>query len=159
MRDYMVGITQLFLHGMFVEMGYYRVIDLSDGYEKRMQNEWEMRFQYVQRKMLATDRYITEIWKTQASVDLDEFAKENADLPNKEYADKLFAFMYSKYYWRLWIIIVFDTEEPEKKNKHWVDAALFYFSLVGNQTITKTANPQRIVVAASAENEIAESLR
>lgn len=69
---------------------------------------WTKRFEEIQKKMLQTDTEVVSHWYFQADEDVKKITSENISLNNKNLMISLYHFLTTKYYWRDWLVVVYN---------------------------------------------------
>lgn len=70
--------------------------------------QWTKRFEEIQKKMLQTDNEVVSHWYFQAEEDVKKITSENISLNNKNLMISLYHFLTTKYYWRDWLVVVYN---------------------------------------------------
>lgn len=70
--------------------------------------QWTKRFEEIQKKMLQTDDEVVSKWYIQAEKDVQKITSGQMSLSNKDLVSFLYHSLSTKYYWRDWLVVVYN---------------------------------------------------
>jgi hypothetical protein len=73
-----------------------------------MKKKWEKRFKEVTSNFEAVDLIVKKKYHVQAGIDTIDLAVKSRWMTNKQFAAELFKMLKGKYYWRDWIVLVYN---------------------------------------------------
>ena len=106
MREFMISLIGLMYKAATMDLLYLK-FRVPNNLNYTVQ-QWSNRFNQIQRKMLATDEEVYSIWYSQAEKDVQKLTSGNVAISNKEMSELLYKSLSTKYYWRDWLVIVYD---------------------------------------------------
>ncbi|XP_048757060.2 uncharacterized protein LOC125667558 [Ostrea edulis] len=125
MQKVMAGCFGLLVTAVKVNLAFLELTNRKASY-KMEKKEWEKNIKKVLEKVKSVDAEVTDAWKDQRFRDLKDLSAQYKDDGNKEFADRLYEFYSEKYYWRDWVVIVYN-----KMAKSWTGKNGHDFSLCG----------------------------
>ena len=106
-QEFLLGIMKLMLQATKIELAYLQI----KSYDQNaifMRTKWEQRIKAVKSNFEAIDRSVINKYHVQAGIDTTDLAVKNKWMSNKQFADALFGMLAGKYYWRDWIVLVYN---------------------------------------------------
>jgi len=106
-QGFLLGIMKLLLQAAKIELAYLQV----QGYDKNvkfMRGKCEKRIKAVKSNFKSIDTSVKEKYHVQAGIDTTDIAVKKKKLSNKRFAKALFKMLAKKYYWRDWIVLVYN---------------------------------------------------
>ncbi|XP_048741509.1 uncharacterized protein LOC125655306 [Ostrea edulis] len=125
MQKVMARCFGLLVTAVKVNLAFLKLINRKASY-KMEKNYWEKGIKEVLEKVKSVDAEVTDAWKDQRFRDLKDLSAQYKDDGNKEFADRLYEFYSEKYYWRDWVVIVYN-----KMAKSWTGKNGHDFRLCG----------------------------
>ncbi|XP_048753956.2 uncharacterized protein LOC125665354 [Ostrea edulis] len=145
MQKVMAGCLGLLITAVKVNLAYLKLTNRTASY-KMEKSEWEKNIKIVLKKVKSVDREVTNAWEDQKYKDLKDLSAQYKDDDNKEFADRLYRFYSEKYYWRDWVVIVYN-----KMAKSWTGKNGHVFKLCGGDEYLE--NEGRNVLTSSVPKE------
>ena len=103
----LLGTMQLLLQAAKMEIAYLQVKN-SAVLAEHLASVWEERIMEVKDKFNEIDSEVKSKYHEQSSVDIDEYAEDNEKMSNKDFAHGLKNMLKDKYYWRIWLVIIYN---------------------------------------------------
>jgi hypothetical protein len=125
MQKLMSGCLGLLMTAVKVNLAYLKLTNKTGGY-KMEKTEWEKNIKAVIEKTKSVDKQVVDAWEDQKFKDLKDLSAQYKDDKNQDFANRLYEFYSKKYYWRDWIVIVYD-----KMEKSWTGKNGHDFNLCG----------------------------
>ncbi|XP_048741510.2 uncharacterized protein LOC125655307 [Ostrea edulis] len=125
MQKVMARCFGLLVTAVKVNLAFLELTNRKASY-KMEKNHWEKDIKEVLEKVKSVDAEVTDAWKDQRFRDLKDLSAQYKDDSNKEFADRLYEFYSEKYYWRDWVVIVYN-----KMAKSWTGKNGHDFRLCG----------------------------
>ena len=106
-QGFLLGIMKLLLQAVKIELAYLQV-QRFDNNVVFMKKKWEKRFKEVTSNFEAVDLIVKKKYHVQAGIDTTDLAVKSRWMTNKQFAAELFKMLKGKYYWRDWIVLVYN---------------------------------------------------
>ncbi|XP_071155482.1 uncharacterized protein [Mytilus edulis] len=106
-QNFMIGTLQLLTKAVSAELIYER-FEYGENYFQTHQVEWTARMRNVTVLMQSIDQEVVSKWYDQASIDTDDLSVKHYGLCNQNFSVILYNFLQEKYYWRDWLVIVYN---------------------------------------------------
>jgi hypothetical protein len=106
-QGFLLGIMKLLLQAVKTELAYLQ-IQRYDQNAIFMRTKWEQRIKAVKSNFEAIDRSVINKYHVQAGIDTTDLAVKNKWMSNKQFAAALFKMLAGKYYWRHWIVLIYN---------------------------------------------------
>eukprot|EP00477_Mikrocytos_mackini_P002160 GAHX01002373.1.p1 GENE.GAHX01002373.1~~GAHX01002373.1.p1 ORF type:complete len:428 (-),score=34.59 GAHX01002373.1:57-1340(-) len=103
---FMLGLTKLILLGSRVEMAYTKL--KFPGQLMRIKHEWYLKIQAMRRAMSRADAEIVSKFRTVSANDAKKIIRDNEGSANWVVADLIHDRLSDKFYWRTWLVVVYD---------------------------------------------------
>ena len=107
LHSFMLGVYKLIMEGVELEITYLIFNDQA-GSISFIKKQWDENYKTLQAKYDVVDKEISANWYRQAGLDMDHYASMNPDLGRSEYATYLYGKLQDKFYWRSWMVIVYE---------------------------------------------------
>lgn len=105
-QEFMLGLTRLILLGSQIEMAYYK-LKLPDSL-RSLKQEWVNKIQNMRRAMKRADAEIVSKFRTVSANDAKNIIRNNKGSANWVVADLIHDHLSDKFYWRTWLVVVYD---------------------------------------------------
>lgn len=105
-QEFMLGLTRLILLGSQIEMAYYKLM-LPDSLMS-LKQEWVNTFQNMRRAMKRADAEIVSKFRDVSANDTKNIIRNNKGSANWRVADLIHDHLTDKFYWRTWLVVVYD---------------------------------------------------
>lgn len=105
-QEFMLGLTRLILLGSQIELTYYKLKLPSSLW--RLKQEWMNKFQNMRRAMIEADEEIVSKFKDVSTNDARSIIRNNKGKSNWRVAELVYAHLTDKFYWRNWLVVVYD---------------------------------------------------
>ena len=106
-QGFLLGIMKLLLQAAKIELAYYQMKGFVHNVVF-MRKKWEKRFKKVKSNFEAIDRSVKKKYHVQAGIDTTNLAIRKKWMSNKRFAKALFEMLAKKYYWRHWIVLIYN---------------------------------------------------
>ncbi|CAH1772246.1 unnamed protein product [Owenia fusiformis] len=116
-QDFLLGILRLILNAAKIEIAYYNVKQFNSIAEER-KSEWETKIQRVKSEFEHIDKTVIHQCHSQSKKDIKKISADNYKMGNEQFSSKLYDMLTEKYYWRNWLVVVYD--EVRGFDKHTV---------------------------------------
>jgi hypothetical protein len=106
-QGFLLGIMKLLLQAAKIELAYYQM----QGFVHNvvfMRKKWEKRIKAVKSNFEAIDRSVKYKYHVQAGIDTTELAVKKKWMSNKRFAKALYKMLAKKFYWREWIVLIYN---------------------------------------------------
>ncbi|XP_061175964.1 uncharacterized protein LOC133184912 [Saccostrea echinata] len=107
MQTVMAGCVGLLMTAVKVNLAYLELSNKKASY-KMEKVVWEKHIKEVLQKVKAVDKQVTDAWESQKLKDLEGLSAQYKDDSHDQFAKRLFKFYSKKYYWRDWVVIVYN---------------------------------------------------
>lgn len=104
---FLLGVMQLLLQAAKLELAYLSVHKYYSNAEY-MKVRWTNRIQEVRQKFEHIDNQCKNEYHSESGKDIDEYSLGNRGKTNQSFATELWKLLCSKYYWRDWVVVVYD---------------------------------------------------
>lgn len=105
-QEFMLGLTRLILLGSQMEMAYYK-LKLPDSLGS-LKQEWVNKIQNMRRAMKRADAEIVSKFRIVSENDAKNIIRINKGSANWRVADLIHDHLTDKFYWRTWLVVVYD---------------------------------------------------
>ncbi|XP_062567630.1 uncharacterized protein LOC134229862 [Saccostrea cucullata] len=121
MQSVMAGCVGLLMTAVKVNLAYLELTNNRANYEME-KREWEKNIKDVLQKVKDVDQQVTHAWGDQKFKDLKQLSAQYRHENHEQFAKRLFNFYSKKYYWRDWVVIVYnEMAENTGTNGHAFD--------------------------------------
>ncbi|XP_033110182.1 uncharacterized protein LOC117111379 [Anneissia japonica] len=110
----MKGVMNLILQGLKVHLSYLKAKGRDATYEDEKKT-WEENIKKLINHMKRVDKKVTIAWPEQVKADLNDKLALLKGQSNRNFANKFYAFLTEKYYWRDWLIVVYNKLKGKKE--------------------------------------------
>lgn len=105
-QNFMLGLTKLILTASQIELVYYKIKFPAS--LKALEMEWENNIKDMQNKMVKADEEVVNNFKNVALNDAKKILRDNKGMPYSDVGDKIYEHLTDKFYWRNWLVVVYD---------------------------------------------------
>lgn len=120
MRTFMLGILKLLIMAAKLELEYYGIKGYNTVVPFYVQ-QWQVRLERINPKMIAADFEVASKYHSQLVVDIESFAAMNSSLSNEDYSRVLYQKLSAKYFWRDWLVIISSPNSHYRAYYHMCD--------------------------------------
>lgn len=106
MRNFMISLVGIMYKAATLELICVR-FRMPQNYNYTVM-QWRRRFEEIQKKMLQIENEVVSNWYIQAEEDVKKITSDNISLNNKNLMISLYRFLTTKYYWRDWLVVVYN---------------------------------------------------
>ncbi|XP_062607860.1 uncharacterized protein LOC134269662, partial [Saccostrea cucullata] len=146
MQKVMAGCVGLLLTAVKVNLAYLKLTNRTASY-KMEQKEWETNIKNVLQKVKEVDEQVTSNYESQKFKDMKDLSAQYKDDNHEQFAKRLYKFYSEKYYWRDWVVIVYD-----KMEESWTGQNGHTFKLCGGDKYLEKENRNIITSSVPKEN-------
>ena len=114
---FLLGTMQLLLQASKVEIAYLHAVNFTH-HKEFIKSVWKTRFEELKNEFEMIDRNVTEVWHSQSGKDMKKYSAKNSEMSHKNFAHGLKNMLKVKYYWRIWLVIVYNPVSGS--DKHYV---------------------------------------
>ena len=116
---FMIGLTDLMLRGVSVELSYNRLKGKSLAFRKERKRYWNGIIQSMRKTMAAASRKLksAKIYRDEMKKDVDKILVNYKKRSHSEFAEAAYNFLMEKYQWRDWLVISYN--DISGGSKHW----------------------------------------
>ncbi|XP_062595443.1 uncharacterized protein LOC134256790 [Saccostrea cucullata] len=107
MQSVMAGCTALLMTAVKINLAYLELTNRKASY-KMEKTIWEANIKKVLQKGKCVDKKVANAWETQKTEDLKMLSAQHKDDNHAQFAKRLYDFYTKKYYWRDWVVIVYN---------------------------------------------------
>jgi hypothetical protein len=148
MQRVMAGCLGLLVTAVKVKLAYLKLTNRLGAYHME-KGEWEKNIKAVLKKIKSVDEEVTDAWQYQKRLDLKDLSAQYKNDNNQMFANRLYEFYSKKYYWRDWVVIVYN-----KMAKSWTGKNGHVFKLCGGDEYLEKDG--RNVITSSVPKEKAK---
>ncbi|XP_062601155.1 uncharacterized protein LOC134262844 [Saccostrea cucullata] len=119
MQKVMAGCVGLLVTAVKVNLAFLQLTNRKASYRME-KTEWEKNIKAALQKVKDVDKQVTDAWEDQKMKDLEGLSAQYKDDSHTRFAKRLYNFYSKKYYWRDWVVIVYNkmAESWTGKNGH-----------------------------------------
>ncbi|KAK3086404.1 hypothetical protein FSP39_017941 [Pinctada imbricata] len=119
-QKFMLGLTDLILRGVSVELAYLEFINETASYKKDRKNYWTREVKKMRNFMSKIDRglYSSRLYLPQMGKDIDKLLINNKGRKHSDFATIAYNFLMEKFNWRDWLVVSYN--DVKGGSKHWV---------------------------------------
>ncbi|XP_061197987.1 uncharacterized protein LOC133206074 [Saccostrea echinata] len=145
MQKVMAGCVGLLMTAVKVNLAYLKLTNRTASY-KMEQKEWETNIKKVLQKVKEVDKQVTSKWEDQKFQDMKDLSAQYKEDNHEQFAKRLYKFYSEKYYWRDWVVIVYN-----KMAESWTGKNGHTFKLCGGDKYLEKDN--RNILTSSVPKE------
>ncbi|KAK3086818.1 hypothetical protein FSP39_023957 [Pinctada imbricata] len=121
-QKFMLGLTDLILRGVSVELAYLEFINETASYKKDRKTHWTEEIKKMKTFMSKVDKNLrsSKVYLDQMSKDMDKLLTNNKGVKDSDFATIAYSFLMEKYNWRDWLVVSYD--DIKGGNNHNVKA-------------------------------------
>ncbi|CAH1802456.1 unnamed protein product, partial [Owenia fusiformis] len=161
-QHFMLGVVKLLVQAVEIEQAYLQIegaADIADDSRAL----WEKRMQEVKSTFEKIDQSLTDGYLDQSLKDIKKYAIDNARdaTSNEVFSKGLYEMLTTKFYWRDWLVVVYNPIEGSKN--HFVKQCNGHILFRQNgrnivvASVDKNAKPMDIAAAKTVIGEVARS--
>ena len=115
-QRFMLGLTDLVLRGVSVELSYHQLQNKT-AFRNEREKYWKDVIGKMRRAMKRADSSIARGYTTQMKKDVDKLLVNNRGKSHSDFASTAYNFLMEKFNWRDWLVISYN--ELNGGSKHW----------------------------------------
>lgn len=115
-QSFMLGLTKLMLMAGQIELAYHKIEYPST--LDNLENQWTSRINDMRKAMQDAENRIINVYMDTAESDAKRILMHNKGKSHKYVGDKIYDHLVDKFYWRNWLVVVYD--DISHGDNHWI---------------------------------------